>query len=396
MTNTITRISVFVSSPSDLTAERDTIEEVCKEINKYRGRNDGFMLDVVRYETDTHSGKSQDGQMAINEQLLDKMNIYIGIMGAKFGSKTPRAGSGTAEEFDAALDLYNREACQEISFYFKDPRSCEGLSGVELMKVEEFKERVRSEGILTKDFSEVEKFKSTINSELNKIVPKVLEKMSATKPTKSPKTESDIPKSSALKNLYSLEDDEHDGLEELLSCVEVEFQNVVNETTLMAGHVEFLGNEMTKATSRISAATVAHTADNKMLRDIQFREANSVAKAMERYVQGISQCLPGMNRAMDEALSATRKTATLVLSDFEVEPNELSEFATSMTELRETLSLSLIQTGDFIAPIQSLPRMTGDFNRARKRTVAVTKDISDLFERSISQLDDLLELTENP
>ncbi|MYD31374.1 MAG: DUF4062 domain-containing protein, partial [Nitrospira sp. SB0661_bin_20] len=63
-------------------------------------------MDVVRWETRTTPGFGKDPQDVINKQISDAYDIFIGIMWTRFGTPTPRAGSGTEEEFLRAYDRY--------------------------------------------------------------------------------------------------------------------------------------------------------------------------------------------------------------------------------------------------------------------------------------------------
>lgn len=51
------------------------------------------------FETDIMPGFGSDPQAVINEQINDDFDIFVGLLKGKFGTPTPRAGSGTEEEF---------------------------------------------------------------------------------------------------------------------------------------------------------------------------------------------------------------------------------------------------------------------------------------------------------
>ena len=70
-------IEIFVSSPGDLSEERDLVVEICEEINRDVGRLKNFRLEAVRWETHAVSGVAERSQEVINEQI-GKYDIYIG------------------------------------------------------------------------------------------------------------------------------------------------------------------------------------------------------------------------------------------------------------------------------------------------------------------------------
>ena len=77
-----------------------------------------FRIESLKWENNVRPTiANKDGQSIIFEQIGNEHQIFIGIMNKKFGSPTPRAGSGTEEEFNAAktdspellFQLYNEK-----------------------------------------------------------------------------------------------------------------------------------------------------------------------------------------------------------------------------------------------------------------------------------------------
>ena len=103
------------------------------------------------WETDTFPSIGKDAQSIINEQIGDDYDIFVGLMWTRFGTQTPRADSGTEEEFNLALEkLKKNPDGTRILFYFKDS-SPELLSQIDLKqleKVKEFKKQIRTQGLV--------------------------------------------------------------------------------------------------------------------------------------------------------------------------------------------------------------------------------------------------------
>jgi hypothetical protein len=84
-------------------------------------------------------------------------------MWIRFGTPTPRAGSGTEEEFNLALEkLIQNPANTRILFYFKDspPESLSKIDLKQLEKVNSFRDQLQSKGLLgsyknLKEFTEL-------------------------------------------------------------------------------------------------------------------------------------------------------------------------------------------------------------------------------------------------
>ena len=136
-------ITLFVSSPNDLTAERDTVRRVSKIVDEAIGDDLKITLKVKDWESlPPSAGKTQD---YINRKITN-YDIYIGIMGNRFGTKTDKAGSGTQEEFERAYADWHSNQKPEIMFYFmkqtKSPSNA--FEAEQLLNVLRFQEELSS------------------------------------------------------------------------------------------------------------------------------------------------------------------------------------------------------------------------------------------------------------
>ena len=160
MPRVTTNLRVFLSSPSDLAREREIFKSVVDEINQIPPESD-VRLELVMWETDTFPSIGKDAQSVINEQIGDDYDIFVGVMWTRFGTPTPRAGSGTEEEFNRAYERLSSNPTQsKILFYFKDapPESLSSLDLEQLKKVSDFKEQLQAKGLFwvyksTEDFA---------------------------------------------------------------------------------------------------------------------------------------------------------------------------------------------------------------------------------------------------
>ncbi|MBB3328837.1 hypothetical protein [Microlunatus antarcticus] len=96
-------LKVLIASPGDTRALRDEAERALHEWNGDRAETSGAILLPRRWETNAVPlVTGTDGQSVINSQLVDDVDIVIGIFHATLGRPTPRAVSGTAEELAAS------------------------------------------------------------------------------------------------------------------------------------------------------------------------------------------------------------------------------------------------------------------------------------------------------
>ena len=130
MAATVTLLRVFVSSPGDVAEERQILEEAVDRVNHSAGVDRGVILQLWRWEEDALRRIGPSPQEVIDEQL-PQYDIYLGILGARFGTPTETYGSGTESEFNDALKRMEKGELKWIMFYFKTavdpPRTQEEL-----------------------------------------------------------------------------------------------------------------------------------------------------------------------------------------------------------------------------------------------------------------------------
>ena len=145
MPQTQTLFKVFVASPSDLAEERKILGEVIDDINRTESDAHNIILKLLKWETDSRPGFRRGGpQDVINQQIGNDYDIFLGIMWGRFGSPTPRAGSGTEEEFDRAVSRWKDSPERiRIMFYFKKADISPSADPEQLAQVQAFKKKSR-------------------------------------------------------------------------------------------------------------------------------------------------------------------------------------------------------------------------------------------------------------
>ena len=163
-------IKIFMSSPSDVRVERNTVSNLVEEINdmlEYLGpRDKSLKLQLLRYETDTYPDYGQP-QEVVNRQMPDDYHIFVGVMWARCGTATQNAESGTIEEFEQARKRREQSMLPKLMFYFCDqPILIPDLEGVrQLEKVVRFREELASQG-LTARYATHEDFREVVRGHL--------------------------------------------------------------------------------------------------------------------------------------------------------------------------------------------------------------------------------------
>lgn len=148
----IKNIRLFIASPCDVQEEREIVREIVDDLNKIDFYKNRMSIEVIGWESDTVSSiTGESGQNIVNAQIGDNYDIFLGIMGKRFGTPTDKAGSGTEEEFNNAFDKYRTEGTPHIGFFFSEkPTSIDTEDEAnQLLQVIKFKNKLKKIGLIT-------------------------------------------------------------------------------------------------------------------------------------------------------------------------------------------------------------------------------------------------------
>lgn len=116
----MTLVTILVASPSELEPERLAVRQAARTVNRSFSRETGIYFEVVGWE-DVPSNAGDDPQAVINRYFdEDQYDVLIGIMADRVGEPTPRAASGTIEEYQRALARHANDPDNvQVGFFFK-------------------------------------------------------------------------------------------------------------------------------------------------------------------------------------------------------------------------------------------------------------------------------------
>jgi hypothetical protein len=148
--DTVTLLTIFVSSPGDVAKERQALDKVVQRINSTDGQARGVHLEVFNWERAVVPQIGPLAQAVVNRQSPE-YQIYLGIMAERFGTATSQYGSGTEEEFRTALTRWQAHGRPWIMFYFKKRALASDRSAdvEEYLRVCRFKEELERQGLVT-------------------------------------------------------------------------------------------------------------------------------------------------------------------------------------------------------------------------------------------------------
>jgi hypothetical protein len=388
MAKQLTNLTVFASGPSDTEFEKGALRKVVAHLAEILEKSHGITLRLVTWPETVRPGISSDPQSVINEQIGRDYDIYIGILGTRFGQPTPRAESGTEEEFDAALGRFRSSNSVRVMFYFKrteiDPYT---LDILQMQRVMSFRERLGSRGVLYTDFKDTSEFVEVATKHLHNLIIDEWKDgswISTIKPAESEilgkiVTHQTLPEPDTLQGGCASASNEDDdlGLFELLQDLHTRSQTLVGLITRIGTHTSTMAEQIqTWATEANSLLEQAQRIDNvggsRQHQLLTMRAVDTVNKAADNISQYSAALAPDLKLYQMENRIFFDNLGRTVLMRHECQPSaELLEAdIASLRNLTNVLETGLNNTKSFQLTVMQIPSLTGKLKKARKRTSA--------------------------
>jgi Domain of unknown function (DUF4062) len=374
MAKTVSELSVFVASPTDVPEEREALEEVISELNNLWGSAKSIRLVLVRWETHAYPSVGIDAQAVINEQIGDAYDIFIGILFTRFGSPTGRAESGTEEEFSRAYERYKRCPNElRILFYFKDAEvKLSEIDLDQLGRVRNFKNEIGELGTLHWQYKDKDEFRRLLHLHLTRHVDDWGKKWGVGEVVSSRHS---TPQTGAQVEIQRTMDEEESEEEGLLDLLEIgdESVHIFGETMgRLTVAVSTLGERFQKREVEIATLKTEGGENNARNFNIFKRICNHSADDLQQFSKLIDAELPMFSENFGKMVDAYSKAAT-IMQDFSEGGEDLLESVesakTTLSSLKESINSSQISTMAFRENIAAQPRLTTNLNRARRRAV---------------------------
>ena len=356
-------IVVLAASPSDLEPERTQLEDVIRELNLSWSHSLGFRLQLVRWETHGYPGVGDDPQDVLNRELPDDPDIFIGLMWSRYGTATGRAGSGTEEEFNKALERHKQEPGSiRIMFYFKDaPLAPSDIDPDQLCRVVRFRESLGAEGTLYWTFRTPADFKQLLRIHLSR----QLQELAASaqpRPTAA---------SPAVSQSTATESDEL-GLFDFLDLVDEHFGALNEITSRITAETESIGEKMQRRTAEIQ--TITARAQGQLSRHDARSLIEKPAADMMQFVARMRVEIPLFRDTLRKGADAAAQAVLISAALDSTETSPASDARQKLVEFRDSLVNAHDGIESFKNSVQALPRMTSVLNAAKRETAIVLQD----------------------
>lgn len=367
MSRTETILRVFVASPSDVIEERQLLEEIIQELNITWSKNMGVRLELVKWETHTFPGIGADAQAVINTEIDDDYDIFIGIMWTRFGSPTCRAESGTEEEFNKAYSRYKANPDSvKIMFYFKDVLIApSAIDPAQLAAINKFKEQLGEQGAFYWTYKERDGFESLLRLHLSRQVQSwIRTEVHDAQTTIQGNTPTTMPTSNVDSHL-AVSEEEDEGFMDL-------FERAMEHYTRGMDILKQMGNENNSLREKIERSTAEMDQQNKSGNfDVKaFKRIHShLAEDMLYYTSRIEADLPYFSESNKIAFDSIARAVTIYLDFNTSNTAGIEGILSTNVKLLSTITSAGNVTKSFRNMIAKLPRLTTDFNKAKRATL---------------------------
>jgi hypothetical protein len=151
--------TIFISSPSGLDTDRSIVMEEIGALSDRQLDPQAPAISVVTWPHDIAAGAGYYGQLVINRQIAD-YDILVCLVGTRMGTPTPRANSGTEEEFDGAIEaMLSGRSVQVLLFFSNVSVKPQTLDPNQLLLVRAFREKASRLGVLYHTYDNHEAFR---------------------------------------------------------------------------------------------------------------------------------------------------------------------------------------------------------------------------------------------
>lgn len=137
-------VEIIIASPSDVAEERKIVREVIAEWNALNASEHSLVLLPVGWETHSSPELSGRPQQIINDRLVKRADLLVGIFWTRVGSSTGKAVSGSIEE----IQEHHKERKPIMLYFSNAPVRPDSVDQAQYAQLTNFKEWARREGLI--------------------------------------------------------------------------------------------------------------------------------------------------------------------------------------------------------------------------------------------------------
>lgn len=135
--------NVMIASPGDVASERAIVRDVVYEWNAVHSQSRGIVLLPVGWESHSSPEMGNTPQNIINNQVLEKCDLLIGVFWTRIGTPTTEFASGTVEEIERHI-----KADKPAMLYFSSqPVVLDTVEPEQASQLKAFKDSCKTRGL---------------------------------------------------------------------------------------------------------------------------------------------------------------------------------------------------------------------------------------------------------
>lgn len=135
--------SVMIASPGDVASERAIIRDVIYEWNAVNSISRNIVLLPIGWESHSSPEMGATPQEIINNQVLDKCDLLVGVFWTRIGTATSEYASGTVEEIEKHIKTGN----PAMLYFSSQPVAMDSVDVGQVQELKKFKESCQSKGL---------------------------------------------------------------------------------------------------------------------------------------------------------------------------------------------------------------------------------------------------------
>lgn len=143
MSYTAKVFNVMIASPGDVASERSIIRDVIYEWNAVHSLSRNIVLLPIGWESHSSPEMGASAQEIINNQVLDKCDLLVGVFWTRIGSATTEYASGTVEE----IEKHIKSGKPAMLYFSSQPVAMDSVDLEQVQSLKSFKSSCQSRGL---------------------------------------------------------------------------------------------------------------------------------------------------------------------------------------------------------------------------------------------------------
>jgi len=138
-----TTFNVMIASPGDVASERAIVRDVVYEWNAVHSSARKLVLLPIGWESHSSPEMGATAQDIINNQVLAKCDLLVGVFWTRIGTPTERHLSGTVEE----IEKHIATGKPAMLYFSSQPVALDTVDIDQIQRLKKFKESCQSRGL---------------------------------------------------------------------------------------------------------------------------------------------------------------------------------------------------------------------------------------------------------